>query len=90
MIDIVQTVALAAVTASVGAVFTYIRGVNEKINRMITETKVRTLIQDKMAIIDVTTEATKARLERVEESLVRLEDKMDKVLSFLIHPHDKH
>jgi hypothetical protein len=71
---------LSIIVAGIGA---YIKSISSKVDTMITEQNVRSLIADKLAVVDANNEATKTRIERVEESLVRIEDKLDSLVELL-------
>lgn len=71
---------ISSVVAVVGA---YIRNINSKVDKMVTEQHVRELIADKMDVVGANYEAVKTRTERVEDSLIRIEEKLDALITSL-------
>ncbi len=72
---------LLIISGIIAAIASYIRTINNKVSSMITEPRVRELIEDKLEAIHVNNESTNRRLTRLEEGMLRIEEKIDLLLS---------
>ncbi len=68
----------------VSTVITYIgsfmKKAHDHMNQIVPESRVREIINERLQIVHSDSNATKDRLERVEDTLVRVEEKIDRIL----------
>lgn len=71
---------LLVVSTIITYIGTFMKKVHDHLNLIVPEHRVREIINERMQVIHVESMSTKDRVDRLEDSLSRIESKIDQIL----------